>query len=92
MCKKLFLTPYTGNNALSPEGTLSTRPKVLILNWPREFSRVAKTRLTVTVRLASDEQSSLARDKALNLYCRALLRLYRRDTGGSEYGKGVDIL
>lgn len=90
--QELLLTPYTGNNSLSPEGTLSSRRKVLSLNRPSEFSRVSKTRLAVTVKLASNEQSSLARDKALSLYCRALLRLYRCDTGGSERGKGVDIL
>ena len=50
-------------------------------------------RLTVSVKMLDAEQTASARMKALQLFCRGMIRLYLKDhASNSENGKSLGIL
>jgi hypothetical protein len=62
---------------------------------PGEIGRVSKSAtaaIGVAVTTLDTEQSTNAKNKALRLFCRALIRLYLQDRAKTENGKRLGIL
>ena len=59
-----------------------------------KISRVSRSNLTVAVSISTldAEQTASAKQKALRLFCRAMIRLYIQDNGDPENGKRLGIL
>jgi len=49
-------------------------------------------KIAVSVKTLDTEQTACDKQKALRLFCRAMIRLYLQDTGNPEHGKRLGIL
>ena len=69
------------------------RPQKLI-DCPKKskVSRSFSTRIAVTFKTLETEQTAGDKQKALRLFCRAMIRLYLQDHGSPENGKRLGIL
>jgi hypothetical protein len=52
----------------------------------------ASPSIAVSVKTLTSEQTVSAKQKALRLFCRAMIRLYLQDNGKPENGKRLGIL
>jgi hypothetical protein len=62
---------------------------------PPELSKVSPSSgraIAVSIKTVDAEQTASAKQKALRLFCRAIIRLYIRDHGSPELGKRLGIL
>ena len=69
------------------------RPRQLI-ERPK-MSRVSsslRSTIAVSVKTLDTEQTVSKRQKALRLFCRAMIRLYLQDNGNPENGKSLGVL
>jgi hypothetical protein len=48
--------------------------------------------IAVSIKTLDAEQTASAREKALRLFCRAMIRLYLQDNGNPENGKRLGVL
>lgn len=65
------------------------------LNEPPRNSRVSKratAAVSITQKQLDTEQSMGDKQRALRLFCRALIRLYLQDSEGSSHDKGLGVL
>ena len=66
-------------------GQLIKRPKMSKVSW-------ASPAIAVSVNTLSEEQNASSKQKALRLFCRAMIRLYLQDNGNPKNGKRLGIL
>ena len=57
-----------------------------------KVSRLARPTITVSVKTIEAEQAARDRQKALRLFCRAMIRLYLQDNGECKNGKSLGVL
>jgi len=69
------------------------RPRKLIERpkMSRVSSSLSST-IAVSVKTRDAEQTVSGKQKALRLFCRAMIRLYLQDSGNPENGKGLGVL
>ena len=69
------------------------RPKQLI-ERPQisKVLRSSRLAVTVSVKTVDAEQTTSSKAKALRLFCRAMIRLYLKDNGNPNNGKGLGVL
>jgi len=48
--------------------------------------------IAVSVKTLDTEQTASSKQKALRLFCRAMIRLYLQDNGNPENGQGLGVL
>lgn len=48
--------------------------------------------MTVVVKTLDRDQTTAERQRALRLFCRAMIRLYLQDNSEAQNGKGVGVL
>jgi len=68
------------------------RPEHLI--GQSKMSKVSRSHpnVVVSIEVLDAEQAADAKQKALRLFCRAMIRLYIQDNGNPENGKRLGIL
>lgn len=57
-----------------------------------KVSKSAKPSMAVSVKTLDAEQAARDRQKALRLFCRAMIRLYLQDKGNPKNGKSLGVL
>ena len=57
-----------------------------------KVSKSSSLAIAVSIKTLDAEQTASARDKALRLFCRAMIRLYLQDKENPEHGKRLGIL
>ncbi len=65
------------------------------LNEPPQISKVLRStslKIAVSVKTLDTEQTASQKQKALRLFCRAMIRLYLQDTSNPDHGKRLGIL
>jgi hypothetical protein len=65
---------------------LTERPKI------SKFSKLLTSTFTVTAQTFDAEQTASCKQKAVRLFCRAMIRLYLKDHGNREHGKRLGVL
>ena len=57
-----------------------------------KVSGSSSPKIAVSVKTLDAEQAASNKQKALRLFCRAMIRLYLQDHGNPENGKGLGVL
>lgn len=63
-----------------------SKPKISKVTGPQSF------RIGTATKTLDTEQTTSQRQKAVRLYCRAMIRLYLQDTDHPQNGKGLGLL
>jgi hypothetical protein len=77
----------------SPDRIEHGKSEPLILRSKKsKVSKSSSQAITVSVKTLESEQTAVSRQKALRLFCRAMIRLYIQDQGKPEDGKRLGLL